>query len=338
MASDLRLVPVQDLRALEALATPWARLHRRCADATPFQSPQWLIPWWRHVGEGALYTFAAYAGDELAAVLPLYIWERAQPRARFVLPLGAGTSDYLDVVCEPGSRGAVAEALRRQLERDRARFDGCEFAQLRPTSVLLEMALPDRWRDECNQAEPCPVLDLRAGRSVEECVPARMVQNLRYYRRRAERRSPLHFRHAQADSASAMFERLASLHGARWSTRNAPGVLASDAVRRAHRETIPALARAGMLRMYELVMGERVAAALYGLADAREGGSFHYYIGGYEPALADVSPGTLLIAHAIEQALVEGAGTFDFLRGREPYKYLWGARDRPTWTRRCHPD
>jgi CelD/BcsL family acetyltransferase involved in cellulose biosynthesis len=27
-------------------------------------------------------------------------------------------------------------------------------------------------------------------------------------------------------------------------------------------------------------------------------------------------------------AVLEGAQTFDFLRGAEPYKYAWGARDR----------
>jgi hypothetical protein len=36
----------------------------------------------------------------------------------------------------------------------------------------------------------------------------------------------------------------------------------------------------------------------------------------------------MLWAHAIEQAIAEGAREFHFLRGPEAYKYAWGATDR----------
>lgn len=38
----------------------------------------------------------------------------------------------------------------------------------------------------------------------------------------------------------------------------------------------------------------------------------------------------ILIAHALERGLQEGAGAFDFLRGQEPYKTLWRATAHPT--------
>jgi CelD/BcsL family acetyltransferase involved in cellulose biosynthesis len=45
----------------------------------------------------------------------------------------------------------------------------------------------------------------------------------------------------------------------------------------------------------------------------------------------------LIVAHAIEQAIREGAGEMDFLRGREPYKYRWGAVDRSSYGRTLRP-
>jgi CelD/BcsL family acetyltransferase involved in cellulose biosynthesis len=53
------------------------------------------------------------------------------------------------------------------------------------------------------------------------------------------------------------------------------------------------------------------------------------YIGGFDPRWSALSPGTLLLGHAIEQATAEGAAAFDFLRGAEAYKYRWGAIDEP---------
>jgi len=54
---------------------------------------------------------------------------------------------------------------------------------------------------------------------------------------------------------------------------------------------------------------------------------------GYDPAFSRMSPGVLMLGMVIEDALASGARAIDFLRGREPYKYLWGACDRPGFKR-----
>jgi CelD/BcsL family acetyltransferase involved in cellulose biosynthesis len=74
----------------------------------------------------------------------------------------------------------------------------------------------------------------------------------------------------------------------------------------------------------------RILAVDYGFLHARRA---YYYLGGFDPEAAKVSPGTLVVAHAIEEAIREGACEFDFLRGQEPYKYKWGAHDRPCFRR-----
>jgi len=82
--------------------------------------------------------------------------------------------------------------------------------------------------------------------------------------------------------------------------------------------------REGELRMYATRVDERIVAVFYGFAHA---GTVFYYLSGYDPELERLSIGTLLVAHAIEQAVRDGATTFDFLRGAEEYKYSSGAKD-----------
>jgi CelD/BcsL family acetyltransferase involved in cellulose biosynthesis len=74
--------------------------------------------------------------------------------------------------------------------------------------------------------------------------------------------------------------------------------------------------------------GEHVVAALYGFVRGRK---FYYYLGGFDPAFARYSPGSLLIYHAMQQSRSAGLRWFDFLRGAEPYKYRWGAVDQPQY-------
>ena len=83
------------------------------------------------------------------------------------------------------------------------------------------------------------------------------------------------------------------------------------------------------LRMYAIRLEGRIVAVFYGFSLGR---TVYYYLSGYDPSMEKLSVGTILVAHAIEQAVRDGAKTFDFLRGAEDYKYAWGAQDR--WNKR----
>jgi CelD/BcsL family acetyltransferase involved in cellulose biosynthesis len=69
----------------------------------------------------------------------------------------------------------------------------------------------------------------------------------------------------------------------------------------------------------------KIAAVLYAFVWL---GRMYGYLGGFRPEMARCSPGAVLIDHVIGAAIGERLREFDFLRGREAYKYLWGSRDR----------
>src|SRR5919202_546321 len=134
---------------------------------------------------------------------------------------------------------------------------------------------------------------------------------------------------ACGEAGSAILARLAA-EGARWESCGVPGgVLRDPRVERFQRDAAPELLRAGMLRLYALRIDGHIVGAYYGLA---HGARAYAYLGGFDPDYAFESPGTILIGHAIEEAVREGAREFHFLRGPESYKYEWGAVDR--WNRR----
>jgi len=87
--------------ALHALRPEWEALWRRAAaETTPFQSPAWLLPWWRAFGTGRPRA-AALRGDggKLLGLLPLYLLEEGSETK--LLPVGIGVSDYLDALLDP---------------------------------------------------------------------------------------------------------------------------------------------------------------------------------------------------------------------------------------------
>jgi hypothetical protein len=244
-------------------------------------------------------------------------------------------SDYLDVLLAPG---AELDALRLVWEYLRAHadeFDACELEQLSGDGPLVRvLSTRDLW-DQWRPHEPCPVLMLPTGAKLEDCIPNSQHKRLAYDRRRLARAGEASFEQATQESVDALLSVLIASHAARWNERQQPGVLHSAPIRRFHREASRRLVARGALRLYGLRWGGHVIAAHYGFLSHRRG---YYYLGGFDPRWRHVSPGVLLVGHAIESALAEGAVAFDFLRGREAYKYAWGAQDRVTYRCRFVPD
>jgi len=122
---------------LQHLSTAWRSLWRRAPAATVFQSPDWLIAWWRHFAPGQLLCIALWQGEELVACAPLY---REAEDAR-LLPLGISLSDYLDVLIADGDE----QSVRQTLQAEFARADCTEicFPSAAPNAAVLAIAPDD---------------------------------------------------------------------------------------------------------------------------------------------------------------------------------------------------
>jgi CelD/BcsL family acetyltransferase involved in cellulose biosynthesis len=82
---------------------------------------------------------------------------------------------------------------------------------------------------------------------------------------------------------------------------------------------------ADRLRLFFLTIDGEKAATLYAFEYGRR---FWLYNSGYDPdAHAQLSPGWVLLAYAIQYAIAAGCREFDFMQGDEEYKYRFGAHD-----------
>jgi CelD/BcsL family acetyltransferase involved in cellulose biosynthesis len=327
-AGGLVVEEIRGAAALERLRAEWELLWERCPDATPFQSPEWLLPWWRHLGRGRAHGLALRLEGELAG-LALFV-----TRSYFGLPLrrvsllGTGVTDYLDLLLLPGARRAAAEAVLSHLGAHLSDRDFCDFQQLPPGSPLREAGPPPSLRIAVAPQGVCPVLHLPERlEGLEKALPHRIRSNARYYSRRLARAGDAVFETANRETLSTTLDALFRLHQARWNRRLLPGAFAGIRLRRFHREVAGRFLERGWLRLHALRLDGRVRGVLYCFSCR---GRAYYYSGGFDPALAPFSPGTLMIARAVEDAVRDGCRSFDFLRGDERYKYLWGAADRET--------
>jgi CelD/BcsL family acetyltransferase involved in cellulose biosynthesis len=123
------------------------------------------------------------------------------------------------------------------------------------------------------------------------------------------------------DVADALSEHFA-LHELRWPVSSRQSQRARQ-VKRFHGDFARSAAARGWLRMWQLRVDERAIASWYGW---NVGGRYAYYQAGLDPRWARFSPGTLLLAHTIREAIEEGCQTYEFLLGEESYKQRFGTR------------
>ena len=333
----LALRVLRSTEELEAFVPQWIELWHSDLHRTPFQRPEWLLPWWRQFGQPGLRAVAVYAGARLLALLPFYIYTDPASHERQLLLLGAGTSDYLDGVYAPECTPAhVLSALA--LLRDDAAWDVAQLTQLRAHSPLMQALCalgPER-------------AIARAGESCSRCaalpmgqLPSKLRADVRYFLNTAGGRAKVTLAVAGADSLLEDFETLVRLHTERWEHAGEPGVLADPLVLAWHREALPLLQASGLLRLYVLRREAEVIAVLYAMADPddapapADGGAgsartAYFYLMGHAAQHAKIRPGTLLTALGIEHAAGEGITIIDMLRGNETYKKFWHAQPSPT--------
>lgn len=321
---SLTVTHIDDSAALRALEPAWWTLWRSLPRATPFQSPAWLCPWWEAFAPGQLRALALWQGERLVGLAPLYL--EKGPHGRRLLPLGMSVSDYLDLLLAPDRAQAAMATLLRALEA--LPWEEWELTELPPGAAAFRLPCPPGWGEERSGASPCLALPLRG--TLAESLPKGQARKLRMARHRLARRGAHRFLTAEAANLPALLQALQRLHGKRWAERDESGVLADDAVVRFHRAAAPRLLAAGLLRMSALEIEGRLAGVLYAL---RHRHCLYAYLLGFDPDFAFESPGTLLLARAVEDALAEGATRLDFLRGEEAYKLRWGATAQPNGRR-----
>ncbi|HEX7192251.1 MAG TPA: hypothetical protein VF381_11855, partial [Thermoanaerobaculia bacterium] len=177
---------------LEQIASEWEELWRGDPNATPFQSPQWLLPWWKHFGSDMPHVIASSSDGALDALAPLYILRDDDSGESLGLFLGTGNSDYLDIL---GDASRLIEPITL------ADCQLWDLQQLRPSSSLLNVALPDGWSDNVEDQEPCPVLPIdNAGEELQNLLSTHARKKLRYFRRCLEREGEVRYENAAAES------------------------------------------------------------------------------------------------------------------------------------------
>ena len=251
-------------------------------------------------------------------------------------------ADYATILARPTELPAVAAAVADALSDQRTtnvgdqQWDVIDLRRLRfddPALPALESALRAprvSLRVIREQEDVCPVVT--APSDDWDAYLAMLDRKARHEIRRKLRRAAAvgTLSIEIAPPTSAAVEAFIELHQARF---GADGLFPDGPGGDRSRQFIHRLAELELAERDERQLhialvrcGPRLIFAALAFDD---GTTCYLYNAGMNPDAAGVSPGVTGTAEYILNRLAAGRRRFDFLRGSEPYKYEWGARDEP---------
>lgn len=339
---------VQTLEEFDAVEGDWRRVWEN-SGATIFQTFEWQRTWWKFFGkarkQNRLLLVLIQDGASVRGIAPLFVEHISIlgiltfRRLSFI---GHGISDYLDVLAEHGHEEGVVRAVVAALTALRSEFDVAVLEDFPDNSFF-----PRRLRDACVaqsftgdvfEATQCPRTLLReTWEETLDSFSGKHRKDIAYELRNINRNFVVEFElTSTAADVPRDMDHFIAMHQERWAHAGHQGVFEDTLQARFHKDVAHTCFKRGWLFLAFLRLNGRRVAVNYGFHCR---GKVMTYLNGMiasQEALK-YSPGKILHIYSMQESANRKCNVYDFMRGRERYKYALGAFDVPNWTLILYP-
>ena len=310
----------------EVSAQEWDSVLSRSRRPSPFLSRHFLVPWARTFAEGHSKRIYRWAADgETGGFLFLCLCDR---EAGWELLGGEKVSDSLDALVVSGREEefwhefllSSRDLISRQPLLLPNLVEGSHTIACLPR-FCSELG----YTFQAEEMDRSPYIPLPS--SFEEYLVGlgkKERHELRRKIRRAEETAPgISFRVTRTrEEFERDFPSFVALHR---QSHTSKAAFMDDRMEGFFREMAEGFLSSGRLRLAFLSGKEGDVASAFQIVC---NDNLLLYNSGYDPGRREASPGLVLLARCIEDAIGQGFREYDFLRGRERYKYDLGGRDR----------
>lgn len=308
------------------LSSDWNRLVEESENPSVFLTHEWYSSWLDSFSEeGSLnIVIARKEGGGLAGIAPCI-----HRKGGLQFAANREVTDTCDFIIQKGKTKDVLNFLLAEIKKTiepGAAISLINIPEISPTSAYLEETA-EQCGFSCSKrkSETAPVLNL-PGR-FQDYLASLKRKNRHEMKRKARRieKEPgwtLDFLSlpVQMNEAILDFIRLHANSG-----DEKQSFWRKSGMERFFHNLADRLSRRGLAELNMLFKEDNLIGALFNFYYL---GNLYFYNVAFHPQYARYSPGIYLFFKRIEKAINAGSSEADFLRGREKYKYAFGAEDR----------
>ncbi len=331
---------ISSRQQLVALRASWDALYERDPEAQLFLSWTWIQRWVQGKNcHWCVLVARPSAGAAPVALFPLRRRVRTKASGepdRQILMAGNCGADYTGFICDPEYQDRAIPAFARylrQLTWDSLHLENLCASSKRTDLFLSRFPARDFETSEVGATNPlnnidnliCPHVRLPADwESYLQSLSANTRQKIRRFLRKVDAAEDYRITHATAETIERDLDVLAHFWTEKWGETKGP---TAEPIRANMRVMLGHCFQEDSLLLPVLWRGSEALGALGILVDRRKK-DLMFLIGGCDTTLNNPPPGVVLHAHSIRHGIANGFSTYDFLRGNEPYKYMFGSEER----------
>ena len=321
----MKVERIRDPESLEELKDSWNELLVSSEQNCIFLSHEWISSWWKCFSEDNSLEILIFKDEEgsLAGIAPFMIKNK-------ILSFIASqeVSDYCDVITHKETREEFYQNLLNYLKTNYSDVAKIELMNLKASSPTLDflpgLAPEFGYSSSCIQAEVAPLLELPS--SYEDYMKGLSKKNRHELRRKLKRIESLEgvkiTKVTETRELQPSLGKFIALH--KEGSPSKERFWKKKGMSDFFQEVTSRLALQKWVELNLLFYEDRIMAALLNFSYAD---TIYFYNVSFNKDFARYSPGLFLFNHCIKQAIQEGKRKADFLRGREKYKYYFGAED-----------
>jgi CelD/BcsL family acetyltransferase involved in cellulose biosynthesis len=332
----MKVERVKDLESLEELKDKWNELLFSSEQDCIFLTHEWISSWWKCFSEGNSLEILIFKdkGGSLAGIAPFMIkggLDKSSPynngrTLRFIA--SEEVSDYCDFITLDERREEFYENLLSYLKTNYSDIDKIELMNIKsssPTLNFLPGFAPEYgYSSSCNESEVAPLLELPS--SYEDYIKSLSKKYRHELQRKLRRMESLEgikvTKITDTKELQSSLETFISLH--REGSPSKERFWKKKGMSAFFLEVASRFSRQKWVELNFLYHEDRIMAALLNFSYSDQ---VYFYNVAFDKDFARYSPGLFLFDHCIKQAISESKNKADFLRGREKYKYYFGAED-----------
>lgn len=330
MENNLSFSVIQNTPAFSKLKKEWESLLVNSDSNNIFLTWEWMHTWWAVYGKNyELALIEARKNDgQLIGIAPFkYFRNRLFTKSARLEFIGDGSdvkTEYLDIIAWKGHESSVKAGVANILNKNYD-IDVVDLKGLLSNNGEYNRMEIDWPFQRILRHSKCPVFELPAS------WDKYLASKSRNFRKKAKEHYRICLRDLRLrvvrvetlEELPSWMKELRRLHHLRWQGRSVS--FTSEAYNFFHTDISRIFLEKGWLRLFFLLEGDKPIAGLYCFAYR---GVYYYYQAGRDPAYSKYHLGYVLMNLAIQEAIREGARSFDMLTGGEAYKYHWANREK----------
>ena len=321
----MKIEKICDLERLVEVRDEWKTLVDSSSQNCIFLTNEWFCTWFESFGESCQLCVLLLRdqNNRLVGAAPLMETEKG---IQFIA--NHEVTDYCDFIVEHGQEELFYEEFlefwQKEIESDRS-LHLINIREDSPTLFLLpQMANKSHFKHTVIETEVAPCLNLPSSyESYMNNLDRKNRHELRRKKRKIESEKGLLLNRVNdSEGAQNCIDLFIELH--RKSSSSKQEFWEKKGVESFFRAITVLFSTKGWIEFNVLSLEDDLAAILLNFVYNDE---LHFYNIAFNPNYASFSPGIYLFNQSIQQAIKDNLRRADFLRGRERYKFSFGAKE-----------